>query len=137
MNRIVIDTNVLLSFLTDRDLRQQTLAARLVEEAARGQRELILHQVVLTELVYVLSNVYDQEAADVAAILSDLIDLPGVLLWNEISWPAVLALWPQRISDFGDACLAAIAKRSPVDCIATFDRTFAKRLQREGLRSHW
>jgi len=33
VKRIVIDTNVVVSFLTDRDLRQQELAARLFQDA--------------------------------------------------------------------------------------------------------
>ena len=66
MKRIVVDTNVLVSFLTDRDARQQARAARLFEAAAAGEVQLILHQLVATELIYVLRTVYAVDAALVA-----------------------------------------------------------------------
>jgi predicted nucleic acid-binding protein len=39
--QIVVDTNVLISFLTDRDQRQQELAGTLFREAAEGKCVLI------------------------------------------------------------------------------------------------
>ena len=44
MKRIVIDTNVVISFLTDRDLRQQQMAGKLFEDAASARLEVVLHQ---------------------------------------------------------------------------------------------
>ena len=44
VKRVVLDTNVLVSFLTDRDAEQQEQAAALFETAAQGEAELILHQ---------------------------------------------------------------------------------------------
>jgi predicted nucleic acid-binding protein len=54
MKRIVLDTNVVLAFLLDRNPQQQADAAHLFAEAAAGHHTLILHQAVITEMVYVL-----------------------------------------------------------------------------------
>ncbi len=59
----------------------------------------------------------------------DLIPLPNL--------SAVLSLWPRRIADFGDACLASAAKSNAFDALATFDTGFRKRLRRQGLATHW
>lgn len=137
MTRVLLDTNVLVSLLTDRDLEQQAAATRLFEKAADGKLQLILHQAVITELVYVLGNLYAVEATKVAAILDDLLATPGIEPVDEVSWPRLLDLWPVRFADFGDAVLASVASEIPGAAIATFDQKFVRRLRREGLRDYW
>jgi predicted nucleic acid-binding protein len=134
---VLLDTNVLVSFLTDRNKRQQESAAALFETAAQGRADLVVHQMVLSEMVYVLMNLYDMEPAAVAPILDELLAMPGVQPVDELSWSTVLELWPERIPDFADACLTAVAKLAHVDAIATFDRQFVKRLRKEGIKSYW
>lgn len=46
-------------------------------------------------------------------------------------------LWPRRIADFGDACMAALGSSGVFDELATFDIKFAKRARRLGVPSHW
>jgi predicted nucleic acid-binding protein len=137
MNQILVDTNVLVSFLTDRDASQQEKAAELFAAAASGGAALVLHQVVITELVHVLSNVYRLAAADVAATVGDLLALPGVATLDEIAWPVVLDLWPGKIPGFTDAVLAAVAQVGRYEVIATFDLKLRRALRRRGTRSCW
>lgn len=133
MKRVVVDTNVIVSFLTDRSVEQQQQAARLFEGAAAGSLTLQLHQAVLTELVYVLGNIYGIEASQRAGILADLLSLPGVEPVDDSAWGLVLGYWPDEIPDFGDALLAAVAGAS---AIATFDVRFIQRLRKLG-KSVW
>ena len=135
--RIGVDTNVIVSFLTDRNPRQQARAAELFAAAAAGDLRIVLHQTVISESVYVLRNLYETKPANVAAILRDLLALPGVVTIDELVWSAVLSLWPRRIADFGDACLASAAKSHAFDALATFDTGFRKRIRRQGLATHW
>jgi len=127
MNRFVLDTNILVSFLTDRNPEQQKQAALLFERAAAGDAVLKLHQTVLTEMVYVLRNLYGVERASQAAILADLLALPGIEPFHEVAWGQVLALWPEQIPDFSDAILATVAGTDP---IATFDARFVRELRK-------
>ena len=137
MKRVVLDTNVLVSFLTDRDPQQQARAAELVTAASRGEVELVLHQIAATELVYVLQNLYRVETRRVAATIGELIALPGLLTSDDLPWAAVLALWPSAIGDFADAVLVAATRAGRHDAIATFDLAFRRRLGRLGLASYW
>lgn len=132
MSRVLVDTNVLVSFLTDRNPGQQERAAALFQRAAEGETALVLPQVVLTELVYVLGNLYGVAADAVAAIVRDLLDAPGVTTLDELPWPALLELWPKIVATFADAALVAIAQRNRL-AVATFDRKLVKRLRGEGL----
>ncbi|MEM8962265.1 MAG: PIN domain-containing protein [Acidobacteriota bacterium] len=137
MKRVVVDTNVLVSFLTDRDKAQQARATALFERVDEGDIQLILHQAVITELVYVLRNLYKIAMVDVAQTLEDLLSLTGVRPVDEVSWTSVLDLWPSYIGDFADAVLAAVTLEARYDMVATFDQRFIKQLGRQGIDSYW
>ena len=136
MSRILVDTNVLISFLTDRDLTQQELAATLFS-STRGEDVLLLHQAVLTELVYVLTNVYALKTAVVAGVLRDLLAMPGVEPVDGLSWSRVLDLWPATVRDLGDAILLAAASTVRGDQLATFDRPLRRAAASQGIASRW
>ena len=137
MRRIVLDTNVLVSFLTDRNAEQQAQAAALFESAARAEAELMLHQTVIGEMVYVLRNLYRVERRDIARTLDDLLSTAGVTPVDEVIWSRVLALWPGAFPDFADAVLAAVTAQQRYDAVATFDQRFIRRLRRAGLAHYW
>ncbi len=137
MKSVVIDTNVLVSLLTDRNAEQQAQAAALFEAAAEGEVELILHQMVLSEMVYVLGNLYKVEAAEIARTVDDLLSSSGVRPVNEVIWTRVLELWPDRVKDFADGVLTAVTLHERFDAVATFDQRFVKQLHREGLAAFW
>jgi len=137
MRGIVLDTNVLLSFLTDRDPEQQEKAARLLDEAAAGELTLILHQMVVAEMVYVLQNLYCVAPEVIAATIEDVLGMPGVAPVNDLVWSLLLDLWPEKVSDFTDAALAAVMIQGRHDALATFDRPFARQLAKQGAAVYW
>ena len=92
MKRVAVDTNVLVSFLTDRDPSQQALAAELLETAAALEAEIMLHQVVVTEMVYVLRNLYRVPKPEIRLTLEDLIATPGLKIVDHLPWSRVLGL---------------------------------------------
>ena len=137
MKRVVLDTNVLVSFLTDRDAEQQAKAAALFESAAQGEVQLILHQMVISEMVYVLGNLYKVETQEIAGMLEDLLSSAGVIPVDEVLWTRVLEIWPGRFGDFADAVLAVATLEARYDAVATFDRQFVGQLRREELTPYW
>ncbi len=137
MKQIVLDTNVVLSFLVDRDPQQQADAAHLFDDAAAGNHTLILHQTVITEMVYVLRNLYGVDKAKIAEILADVLALPGVVPVDEVAWSLLLDLWPDSVSDFTDAVLAAVTTQHRYDAVATFDRPFTRQLKKQGVPAFW
>jgi predicted nucleic acid-binding protein len=136
MKRIVIDTDVVISFLTDRDPRQQGIAARLFEDTAAAKQQVVLHQAVVTEVVYVLQNLYKQAPAVVAAAIRDLMDMPGIIVVDEMPWARLFEIWPGRIETYPDAALAAVAHSGGYEYLATFDRGFRKQLKQLGIRPY-
>jgi len=137
VKRLLLDTNVLISFLTDRNRAQQDRAAKLLESAADGHLELLVHQAVLFELAYVLLNLYDRKPAEVRQILERLLLLPGVGVVDTLSWGEILGLWPKAFPHLADAALAVACRELRCDGIATFDTRFLRQLERAGSPSAW
>lgn len=135
--RVLLDTNVVVSFLIERDGAQQERAAELLDRAGDGEVEAVLHQFVLAELIYVLTKTYATPKPMVAESVRDLLSLPGVVIRDQMPWPLVLELWPVEIGDFTDACLLAIAESGRVDRVATFDRRLIRRLRARELAPMW
>lgn len=53
MKKYVIDTNALISFVTDRNLKQQQIMKGIFEKASLLKGIILCHSHVLTEFVYV------------------------------------------------------------------------------------
>lgn len=118
----MLDTNALISFVTDRNPGQQAKIAALFEKAACAEALILCPQNVLTEFVDVLERVYQVEGGRIASMLADFIDLPGVEVVDELDYRRLLALWPARISEFGDAVVAAVCQAHKGSSVVTFDR---------------
>ena len=129
MKRYLVDADLLISFVTDRDSAQQARAARLFEQAAQGKALLLCPHNVLVEFAYVMDKVYRQPKPLVRQILADLVAMPGVEVPAEAAFTEILALWPEPFGDLGDALVAAVARREKKATVATFDRAFARGLR--------
>ncbi len=135
MKKYIIDTNALISFVTDRNPAQQQIVAPLFEAASRLKCTLVCHQFVLTEFVFVMDRVYGTPKITINAMLKDFIAMPGVELYQQTDFGALLSFWPSSIADFGDALIAAIAKAMKGATVVTFDEKFKSGLKKLGLES--
>ena len=137
MQRIVVDANVLLSFIVDRDEKQRGAARALLQHAADGELVAIVPQFVIFEVVYVLQSTYRIAATDINPMIRDLIALPGLLLIDDCPWKRALDLWPHPLTSLADAAIAAVAATNGYDAVATFDRKLATRLPGFGVAAYW
>ncbi len=133
MKKVIIDTNSLISFVTDRNLPQQKKTAMLFEEAASLKKIIICHPNVISEFIYVLDSVYYVPKNELHALLRDLIIMPGLTIPQTLDFNMVLKYWPAHVSDYGDALLAASCKKTKNASIGTFDKKFQKELTALGL----
>jgi predicted nucleic acid-binding protein len=133
MKKIVLDTNVLISFLTDRNLAQQEKAAEIFSRAAALQTEILCQQEVISEFVYVMDSVYRVSKSEIRDMLLDFGEMPGVEIVSGLDLALVSKLWPTRISDYGDAVIAVLCQKTRDAAVATFDRKFSKELTALGL----
>jgi predicted nucleic-acid-binding protein len=117
MKRYLIDTNCLVSFVTDRNVNQQKLLTRYFEGASNFKYELIVLSNVITEFVYVLDKIYGVHEKIISAILYDLAQTPGFIIKNYFNLNSILY-----------AIIASCAKEEKLSII-TFDHSFVKQLK--------
>jgi len=129
VKKYIIDTNALISFVTDRNPEQQEKIAHLFEQAAHLKVFLFCHQHVLTEFIYVMDKVYGVPKDKIGQMVADFIEMPGIEVASEIDFPLVLSWWPESISDFGDVVIASVCKSIKGSAIVTFDRKFIENLK--------
>ena len=134
MKKYVIDTNALLSFVTDRNPEQQDKVAPLFEQAAQLKIFIFCHQHVLTEFIYVLDKVYHIPKDEIGKMITDLVEMPGIKVIHEIDFPGVLSMWPASIPDFGDAVIASLCRNTKGAAVVTFDRKFIDDLKALGVK---
>ncbi len=127
--RHVIDTNCLLSFVTDRNPLQNECMAAVFERAAKLEEEILVISNVISEFVYVQLSVYAQEQSLVTGMVGDLLKHPGVQYHHGFFPDSILELWPESFREFGDAVIASAAKHLELP-VYTFDRVFRRQLER-------
>ena len=89
MKRILVDANVLISFLTDRNQEQQERAAALLLGAREREYSLVLHTISISEAIYVLRNLYKIDPKKIADSIRQLLSLPGLSPEGEVVWGLV------------------------------------------------
>ena len=97
----VIDTNCLLSFVTDRNLEQNRRMAAVFERASRLEEEIVLVSNVISEFVYVQLSVYGQKERLVSDMIADLMNHPGVQYHHGFFPQTILSLWPGSMATSG------------------------------------
>ena len=129
MKQYLIDTNALISFVTDRNPAQQEPVAGLFEQAARARLTVLCPQNVLLEFAYVMDKAYRQPKPLVRQMLIDFIALPGVTVVNDVDFAEVLDLWPEPVADLGDALVVATARGVKRVEVVTFDKDFIRAIK--------
>ncbi|MBN2551934.1 MAG: hypothetical protein JXB06_04155, partial [Spirochaetales bacterium] len=92
--RHIIDTNCLVSFVTDRHPVQNECMRSVFERAANLEEEILVVSNVITEFVYVQISVYAQDQRLIARMVADLLKHPGVYYQHGFFPDAILGLWP-------------------------------------------
>jgi predicted nucleic-acid-binding protein len=132
MKIFIIDTNALLSYVTDRNLDQQAKVAVIFDRAAELKCKILCHLQVISEFVYVLDKVYHQAKPSIRQMIVDLVQLPGIELTQNLDFSILWRYWPDSITDFGDAVVASLWGKYPEATIVTFDKRFIAELKRIG-----
>jgi predicted nucleic-acid-binding protein len=122
MKPYIIDTNALISFITDRDITQQEIIGKIFKNAARLKETIFCPQNVLTEFVYVMEKVYGVPKTIIHTMIKNFISMPGIKIIHEIDLNILFSYWPKYIPDFGDAVVVAVCKTTKGSIVATFDK---------------
>jgi predicted nucleic acid-binding protein len=133
VQRVVVDANVFVSYLTGRHEKQYDAASGLLQQAEDGKLVAILPQFVVFEVAYVLQSLYTLSGERLSSTIRALIAFPGAQIIDDCPWKRVLDIWPETLPGLADASIVAVATTNRYDAVATFDRKLANRLESFGL----
>jgi len=120
-----LDTNVLVRYLAQDDVKQSAAATRLIESGLSDRVPGYLSVVVVVELCWVLQRLYAASAAEVAESIDDMLAMPVfVFQEREAVQAAVGRVRARGGSRLGlpDVLIAELAMRAGCDQVMSFDR---------------
>jgi predicted nucleic-acid-binding protein len=123
---IALDTNVLVRFLVQDDAAQHRKAVHLIERASREEIPLLVTDVVLCELVWVLSYSYQVDRPALIAILRDLLSARQILIVSRDAVARAVDAYAAGRGDFADYVIREQARAMGSESVATFDRALLK-----------
>ena len=124
--RAVIDTNLLVRYLTEDDPAKANDVKRLLLKAAQDEVRLLIPSVVIAELVWVLQSFYKLERSEMVPLLNAILHTRGVEVSDKTVVSDAIAIYRDEAIDFIDAWIVAFAKAAEVRAIYTFDRKHFK-----------
>jgi predicted nucleic-acid-binding protein len=122
---IGLDTNVLVRYLAQDDVKQAAAATRLIEKELTASRKGFISLVVLSELCWVLSSIYSATTEELVATVQDLLNTPQFQVERREAVQAAIARLkasPTRKAGLVDALIASIADGGGCTGTVTFDK---------------
>ncbi len=118
-----LDTNILARYLRDDDPVQSKKAAHFIQRAVRQDEPLYLNHVVLCELVWILSAVYEHRKEDIIKMLETVLLTGQFELEDKSSIESALEDYKKSKADFSDCLIGRRNRAFGSDSTLTFDRT--------------
>ncbi len=116
---VLVDTNVLVRHLTGDPSEQAARATRLLSE----ERDLVVPDLVIAEMVYVLESVYGAARPTVAAAVRSVLTFDSIHVADEPLLLRTVEVYELGRLDFAESYLIAMAERTGIGVIASFDRS--------------
>jgi len=123
MARVLLDTNVIVRFLTGDHPTHSPRSRKLFARAAAGDVTLVVTDLAMAETAWVLQSFYSLDRDAITAALKDLIDSAGIEVENKATLLSALRNFAQTDVNFVDAYHAAVAAAKSI-AIVSFDRDF-------------
>lgn len=119
---MALDTNVLVRFLVEDDPAQHRRAVALIEKATAAGDQLLVTEVVLAELVWVLTYSYKVPRSRTLATLRQLLHARQLLLVSADVVARAIDAYAAGRGDFADYLIREQARAAGGDRVATYDR---------------
>ena len=130
---IALDTNVLVRYFAQDDVRQSAAATRLIERSLRADARGFVSLVALLETVWVMESRYHADAQKVTDIVIDLLDTASIEVQHATAVGKAIQRYAEGDVDLHDCLIVSLAADRKAE-VVTFDAGAAKRLGMKLLR---
>ena len=119
-----IDTNVLIRYMTNDEVKQAAQARHLFERVSHGKESITTSEVVIAEVVHILSSkkLYSIPRAEIRTHLERFLRLKGLTMSSKHICIRALELYETTNLDFVDTFIAASVERGKGAYIVSFDK---------------
>jgi predicted nucleic acid-binding protein len=122
VDRVFVDTNVFLRFLTNDDPAKAKRAESLFREAVRGRVRLVTSLLVMAEIVWTLESFYRVEKSGIASSIRKILNTPNLDCPEGLLLLEALDLYVEQNIDFIDAYHAVHAREQGLTRVVSYDR---------------
>ena len=119
---VVIDTNLLVRYLTDDEPQKTKAVDTLLNSARKGEIKVLIPSIVIAELVWVLESFYKMMADDITGLVEAILNTPGVDTQDKLVIKGALKLYRSNKIDLIDGWIIEFAKVKGAKKIYTFDK---------------
>jgi predicted nucleic-acid-binding protein len=119
---VVIDTNLLVRYLTDDEPQKAKAVDALLNSAGKGEIKILIPSIVIAELVWVLESFYEMIADDITGLVEAILNTPGVDTQDKSVIKGALKLYRSKKIDLIDAWIIEFTKAKGAKRIYTFDK---------------
>lgn len=119
---IALDTNVLVRYLVEDDPRQAAAAAELINRTIARGEQLFIPQIVLCELVWVLSFAYEFGRGEIATALRQIRRGAQIAIEAPDQVREAIEAYARGKGDFADHLIAERAMAEGCTKVFTFNR---------------
>ncbi len=118
---IAVDTNVLVRFFVADDEVQAAAATAAFESAARKRVAIFVSQIVVCELVWVLSRAYGHARSEITSLLELLLRSGGLEVEGRDEVARAVGAFAAGKGDFADYLIRERARSAGCESVMTFD----------------
>ncbi len=122
----LIDTNVIIRYLTNDDPDKAKQCEKLFEKAIKGKEKLILNHLIIAEIVWVLEGVYKISGQQIMDSVLKILNTPNIKIPDEDLIFTTFSIW--QLSNFKidyiDAYNTAFLETHDLQYIYSYDTDF-------------
>ena len=117
-----LDTNILARYLRDDDPVQSKRAAHFIQRAARQNEPLFVNHVVLCELVWILSSVYEHSKEEIVNMIEAVLLTGQLQFEDKSSIELAFEDYKKSKADFSDCLIGRRNRACAAETTLSFDR---------------
>lgn len=122
----LLDTNVLIRFLTFDKGRKYKKLYGFFESLERGEMKVELKLIVLFQVVFVLKSFYNVPKEHIANSLLDILKYKGIIIKEKKIIQKTLGLWHDKNVEIVDCYLITCLEKDTQNLLYSYDRDFDK-----------
>lgn len=110
-NFYLIDTNIIIRFLTQDNEKLSEKSTQIFEKIERGEIRAKIPESVIAEIVYVIMKIYKKDREFIVTTLKKILNLKGIINHDKTHLKNALDIFLEKNIDIVDAILLARSKQ--------------------------